>query len=815
MKKIVLLAVLVFTHFFGYSQSFTSPIVSNKVCTDTNSQYQLFNFNTITAEIFSAVNPSNYSISYHLSQPSAQANVSPLPTNYTNITNPQTVYARIRNLNTNYVQILPVVLTVSSVKDPVYLTVMTQCDDDNDGQVVFDLTAPFSLINTSNPIAIYSNLNDAKSGTNPISSNLNAYSMSSQNSSIVYYYRENLVGECDNLYEVNINRINCSLLYDCSSATSLCNSYGIPFPNLTGGFSGNNLGCLGSVPNPKWFYLPIQAPGNISMTISQFGNSGNQLDVDYILFGPFTDPVTPCANPNDLLDHYFSCSFSAQTVETFTIPNALEGEFYLLIVTNYSGIAGSITITDTSNSQGGLNCAGIRMNAFLDLNNNGSQQMGESNFQLGSFEYLENNNGISNEVSSSSGFCNVYNQNSTTTYDLSYHVNPEYQSLYTVTIPSYNNIVVPAGGSTQTFNFPIVANQVYNDLSVVIVPLNSPRPGLLWGNKIIFTNKGNQSVSNGLVTFVKDSNVTLVNPPSNIVTNANGFTCDFTNLSPFESREILVYFQVPTLPTILEGQLLTNSVTITPIGDAVAENNSNSLSEEVVTGFDPNNKIESHGGRIVHSDFTSNDFLYYTLHFENLIGPNTNIINIRITDNLDFGLDENSFEMVSSSHFYTLRRVGNEITWTFNAIDLPFSVVNSTIGKGYLIFKIKPKPGYAVGDNIPNNAIMHFDFNDPITTNTYNTFFVESLLSNSQFSSHSFVIYPNPSEDILNIQLTQNAEKIAQVKISDIIGKEMLLLNGTNSNHQTLDVSILQAGVYFVEITTDSNAKATKKLIIK
>ena len=55
---------------------------------------------------------------------------------------------------------------------------------------------------------------------------------------------------------------------------------------------------------------------------------------------------------------------------------------------------------------------------------------------------------------------------------------------------------------------------------------------------------------------------------------------------------------------------------------------------------------------------------------------------------------------------------------------LPVSVANTMTGKGYITFKIKPKPGYAVGDIIPNNASIYFDFNPAIITNTFQTEFV-------------------------------------------------------------------------------------------
>ena len=76
--------------------------------------------------------------------------------------------------------------------------------------------------------------------------------------------------------------------------------------------------------------------------------------------------------------------------------------------------------------------------------------------------------------------------------------------------------------------------------------------------------------------------------------------------------------------------------------------------------------MESHGGKIVFEEFSTDEYLYYTIRFQNSGTANAQFI--RIEDNLDAQLDENSLRMVAISHDYTLTRQGNLLHWKFSQI---------------------------------------------------------------------------------------------------------------------------------------------------
>jgi len=452
---------------------------------------------------------------------------------------------------------------------------------------------------------------------------------------------------------------------------------------------------------------------------------------------------------------------------------------------------------------------GIMLNAFLDTNGNNIQDVGENNFADGTFTYQMNSAPI-HHVNSSIGKYYLQESNPLNSYNLSYAIdNTNFcGSQYTIATSSYNNISVPMGSGVVKYNFPITIIPC-TDLSVGIVPYGGtvPRPTLNYLNRVYYKSMSNQNIS-GTLTFLKDSQTTIVSvEPSATITN-NGFTYGFINLMPNEERYIDVWM---TPETTVIGESLINSVSITPT-DGNPINNTSSLTQIVANSYDPNDKTEHHGPDILFSSFTADDYLTYTIQFENT--GTANAINIRLNDVLDAGLDETSVKMLSASHPYVLDRVGSALNWHFREINLPPSVADSSIGKGYIVFQVKPKPGYAVGDIIPNSALIYFDSNPPISTNIFETHFL-NVLGTDESENINYAVYPNPATDKITVAL-KNTDAIAAISIVDLSGKIIFKkIENKNNSSIVVDISSLASGVYFIEIVTKANYKTTKKLVIQ
>jgi len=139
-----------------------------------------------------------------------------------------------------------------------------------------------------------------------------------------------------------------------NGATPFCTISGVEFANSnysnssfgTSAELGPDYSCLFSQPYPAWYYLKIGSPGNLTLSLIQTSlpdGAGIPLDVDFICYGPFPDPETPCSNQLTL-SNTVDCSFSLSYSETINITNALEGEYYMVLITNYSGQPGYISL---------------------------------------------------------------------------------------------------------------------------------------------------------------------------------------------------------------------------------------------------------------------------------------------------------------------------------------------------------------------------------------------------------------------------------------------------------------------------------------
>ena len=122
----------------------------------------------------------------------------------------------------------------------------------------------------------------------------------------------------------------------CAGADPFCTDNGMyEFPagvDAGSGESGPDYDCLYTQPNPAWYYMRIGNPG--AMDIYMY--STPQVDIDFCCWGPFDDPSTPC--PYGLTENkVVSCSYSTAANEHCMIPaSAQTGEYYILVITNYS-----------------------------------------------------------------------------------------------------------------------------------------------------------------------------------------------------------------------------------------------------------------------------------------------------------------------------------------------------------------------------------------------------------------------------------------------------------------------------------------------
>ena len=133
----------------------------------------------------------------------------------------------------------------------------------------------------------------------------------------------------------------------CADADPFCTGTTYSFPNNTGtsAQAGPDYGCLLSQPNPAWYYLQIDQSGTIQMDISQVNASGSGIDVDFIAYGPFGSAAGGCGSLTS--GNTVDCSYSSSANETATIIGAVSGEYYILLITNFSNQSGNVSFSQT------------------------------------------------------------------------------------------------------------------------------------------------------------------------------------------------------------------------------------------------------------------------------------------------------------------------------------------------------------------------------------------------------------------------------------------------------------------------------------
>ena len=375
--------------------------------------------------------------------------------------------------------------------------------------------------------------------------------------------------------------------------------------------------------------------------------------------------------------------------------------------------------------------------------------------------------------------------------------------------PSSLNVKIDSQTTPILQDFCLVPNGIRKDLEIVLIPLEEARPGFDAKYKVFYKNKGNVAQSGSIDLAFNDSVLDLIqSTPATSTQVNNKLTWNFNNLKPFESKEIVFTFNVnsPTeIPAINNGDTLSFTGTIKSDGvDELPLDNAFTLSQVVVGSYDPNDKTCLEGSVITPS--LIGEYVHYMIRFENTgTYPAENIV---VKDMIDLNkFDISTLMPTSSSHsFVTKISEGNKVEFIFENINLPFDDASND---GYIAFKIKTKPTLKVGDSFTNDANIYFDYNFPILTNKATSTFKTSTLSTQDFNfSRYLILYPNPSDQILNISQNENIA-IQSFEIYDILGQLIIAIPNAKTT-SNIDISKLKSGNYFIRVKSDKGSSSMK-----
>lgn len=158
---------------------------------------------------------------------------------------------------------------------------------------------------------------------------------------------------------------------------------------------------------------------------------------------------------------------------------------------------------------------------------------------------------------------------------------------------------------------------------------------------------------------------------------------------------------------------------------------------EKVTSWDPNEKIGPTGygpGGFV----TDASRVTYQILFENKAEAQAPAWRITIDDTLSTVFDASTVKFEGASHEgFNFNVDGQALHWEIEGIELPPNVTPPE-GEGYVLFSVETTPGLPSGTALENRAVIVFDYNPPIMTNT----FVNTL----DFQAPTTTMEPLPTE---------------------------------------------------------------------
>ena len=158
------------------------PISDYELCDDISMDgFEIFDLTTKDGEIFTALPPANYNISYHFLEVQAQNNINPITTPIQNAASSQTIFVRAEDADTGCLAFTSFDIIVNPLPNIVDPSPLEVCDDTiADGLTSIDLSEKDNEITQGQPnlfVTYHLTQTDADSGANPVSI---PYSNSSQ-----------------------------------------------------------------------------------------------------------------------------------------------------------------------------------------------------------------------------------------------------------------------------------------------------------------------------------------------------------------------------------------------------------------------------------------------------------------------------------------------------------------------------------------------------------------------------------------------------------------------------------------------------------
>jgi hypothetical protein len=597
---------------------------------------------------------------------------------------------------------------------------------------------------------------------------------------------------------------------DCATAIAFCGSDStspsLTFPNSTGG-SGGPIACLNSTPNPNWFYFKVDQSGTLIFDIIQntsFNAAGDAtgipLDVDFAVWGPFVSASANCGNinntgcpvgcpnnttnpgayPRPLPSNLVDCSYDASPIEHMTIAAANPGQYYLAMITNFSGQSGFIKLEQRAPilpTYGSTDCDIVC-----------SVSLGPDRTECEATPIDITTTFASTPTSGTPPF----------QWFLNGVLQPAYNNMQTII-----NITQPGTWSVKTTR-PGGCYEVTDSmlLTYITIPVTQPTDIVLCTNSVapyVFPsiNKNTQ-----ILGALPASDYTITYHTTQIDAENGVASIPFANLTNYSisTSPVRIFVRIEDNNT---GCITTRSfnliVTATPAGTfsysgnpytsdmatAQAITHNGLTSGGVFTSTPAGLSINTTTGEIIPSMSTPGT---YTVNYDIAASASCPAFNTTTTvtvDTMPVG------DVTQNSGILSAVQSGSTYKW----YKCPNTLLPAETNQSY-------------------TPTVAGDYKVVITLGNYtvtSACVMVTTLSTSEFQLHSkFRLYSNPNKGILNIDSEVNGEILIVNQLGQVVKKVIVKANTANS----INIHELTEGTYFVKGTNKMNI-GTQKLIIK
>lgn len=439
----------------------------------------------------------------------------------------------------------------------------------------------------------------------------------------------------------------------------------------------------------------------------------------------------------------------------------------------------------------------VRGKLFYDENQNGLQDSSEQGLHLA--EIATNPaNSFAYAYSNGSYFVNL---------DISipgnYELIPINFSNWDITSDSssYHFLLDNSFTFIDSLDFGFYPNTIFDSISPTLTG-NLPRCNTIvnyWAN---VKNDGT-TICSGIIDVELDPQLSFISSdqiPDSI--NSGHIYWHYDSLFFNESANLNFTVQMPTFTSMGDSLISTINVKTVNNFGVITSENSDTLNQILVCAYDPNQKsvIPSGEGIMGYISNTTNE-LEYQIDFQNT--GNDTAMTIVLKDYLNYNLNWLSLVPIASSHPFEISVFpSGEIHFVFNNIFLPDSTTNEIESHGFIKYRVDLKQNLAPETEITNYALIYFDQNPAIITNTtLNT--IETEGSSNVFEllekdSDMFIVYPNPFKNQITLKFLKPDLLPGLISIYDITGKKISEDEIKGEGQLIYDLSDLKDGLYFI-----------------